>query len=109
MTLAARYMTSLRTVLTRQAGSPVSISFVVLGALPYFRTKRFVRFLFPEFLRWTCDVHLAVAIAGAVFRLSLIFILGFFIGVAVISFSGLLHCNFRFIARAPQMLENKQV
>jgi hypothetical protein len=56
MTLAARHMTSLRTVLTHQAGSPVSISFVALGAPPYFRTKRFVRFLFPEFLRWTCDV-----------------------------------------------------
>jgi hypothetical protein len=77
MTLAARYMTSLRTVLTHQAGSPVSISFVALGAPPYFRIKRFVRFLFPEFLRWTCDVRLAVAIAGAFFRLSLIFILGY--------------------------------
>jgi hypothetical protein len=77
MILAARYMTSLRTVLTHQAGSPVSISFAVLGAPPYFRTKRFVRILFPEFLRWTCDVQLVVAIAGAFFRLSLIFILGY--------------------------------
>jgi hypothetical protein len=42
-------MTSLRTVLTHQAGSPVSISFVALGAPPYFRTKRFVRFYFPSF------------------------------------------------------------
>jgi hypothetical protein len=77
MTLAARYMTSLRTVLTRQVGSPVSISFVALSAPPYFRTKRFVRFLFLECLRWTCDVLLAVAIAGAFFRLSLIIILGY--------------------------------
>jgi hypothetical protein len=68
MTLAARYLTSLRTVLTHQAGSPVSISFFALGVPPHFRTiKRFVRFLFPEFLCWTCDVRLVVAIAAALF------------------------------------------
>jgi hypothetical protein len=78
MTLAARYMTSLRMVLTHQAGSPVSISFVALGAPPYFRTKRLVRFFyFQSFFVERVITFSRIAIAGAFFRLSLIFILSY--------------------------------
>jgi hypothetical protein len=94
MTLAARYMTSLRTVFTHQAGSPVSISFVVLGAPPYFRTKRFVRFLFPEFLRWTCNVRLSCSYSWSF--LSAVFDIYFGLSVSLFAFHvlGLLQDNF---------------